>query len=242
MITVSSIGSAFTPDTTSAADKSSSLFLDNTQRFLNLLVTQLKYQDPTQPLGVEQMSQQMATLSTVQQSIETNKNLEKLVAMQNNSQASSATNLINKEVEYLGSDFYMSTSETEQKFSYTLGKDYQKALVQVSDDKGRVLYQVDKSGASGEQAFVWDGKDNDGARVPAGKYVISVNGLNEDDQYENIATLTKDIVSGVDFKTNGEPTLVFGDFKTGVRVGLSNVGSVNVVAANTQSDNETETN
>ncbi len=237
MVTTNSIGSVFVRDTKSTADASGKLFLDNTQRFLQLFTTQLKYQDPSEPMGTEQMTQQIATLSTVQQSIESNKNLEKLVAMQANSQASSATNLINREVEYLGNEFYKGSATEEQKFTYTLDKEYKKALIEVSDEKGKVIYKLDGVAKAGEQNFLWDGKDQNGNAAPVGKYKISINALDENDQYQSIGALTKDIVTGVDFKENGEPTLVFGDFKTGVRVSLSNIGSVNYGAITLPNNN-----
>ena len=63
--------------------------------FLKLLLTQMKYQDPTSPMDTDKMVQQEAQMSQLEQSINLNKNIEKLVGVMN---SSSNTNAIT----YLG--------------------------------------------------------------------------------------------------------------------------------------------
>lgn len=47
--------------------------------FLKLLITQMKNQDPTQPMDATQQISQLATFSQVGQTIETNKNLKSML-------------------------------------------------------------------------------------------------------------------------------------------------------------------
>ncbi|KQR77729.1 flagellar basal body rod modification protein [Rhizobium sp. Leaf384] len=69
-----------TPNTTAkdAASASSKANL-NYDSFLKLLVAQMKNQDPTQPMDSTQQIAQLATFSQVEQTIQTNTNLESLL-------------------------------------------------------------------------------------------------------------------------------------------------------------------
>ncbi|MCP4073347.1 MAG: flagellar hook assembly protein FlgD [Hyphomicrobiales bacterium] len=57
--------------------------------FLNLLVAQLKYQDPTEPTDPAQFMAQLASFSSVEQQIQTNEKLDALVMSNLFGQASS---------------------------------------------------------------------------------------------------------------------------------------------------------
>ncbi|MGN6549666.1 MAG: flagellar hook assembly protein FlgD [Pararhizobium sp.] len=52
----------------------------NYDTFLKLLIAQMQNQDPTNPMDPTQQVSQLATFSQVEQSIQTNKNLENLIA------------------------------------------------------------------------------------------------------------------------------------------------------------------
>lgn len=60
----------------------------NYNNFLNLLIAQMKYQDPTDPMDASQQISQLATFSQVEQSVKTNSNLSSLIQAQSFSQAS----------------------------------------------------------------------------------------------------------------------------------------------------------
>lgn len=68
---------------------------DYKMEFLNLLLTQMKNQDPTNPVDSTEMLAQQAQFASLEQMQNLNTNLATLLAMQNVSQA---TNLIGKTV------------------------------------------------------------------------------------------------------------------------------------------------
>lgn len=68
---------------------------DYKQQFLQLLLTQLKNQDPTQPFDSQKMLAQQAEFASLEQMQNLNTNFVALMAMQNVSQG---TNLIGKNV------------------------------------------------------------------------------------------------------------------------------------------------
>lgn len=71
---------------TAAAEKKATLNYDN---FLQLLVAQLKNQDPTQPMDASAQMAQLASFSQVEQTIQTNSKLDSLLTNANLTQASS---------------------------------------------------------------------------------------------------------------------------------------------------------
>jgi flagellar basal-body rod modification protein FlgD len=61
---------------TSAADAAANKATLDYDTFLTLLVEQMKNQDPTEPMDSTEQIAQLATFSQVEQTIQTNKNLE----------------------------------------------------------------------------------------------------------------------------------------------------------------------
>lgn len=234
---VSTIGSSFVTASANNTQKTQDSFLKTSQDYLNLFMAQIKYQDPAEPFSVSEMSQSLANLSTVQQSIETNLKLEQLITMSSNSQASSATSLINKQVEYLGNDFYYD-GVNNQKVTYNIDQGYENILLEVKDSEGKVVQKVSGKQNLGEQFYSWDGKDSEGKKLEAGKYTITVNALDENEQYQSLDIITKGIVTGVDFTNNGEPTLVLGTPSAPVKVSLGNVANIFELADTNQPAND----
>ncbi|MEW6201949.1 MAG: flagellar hook assembly protein FlgD [bacterium] len=81
-------------DLNQAAQKKETLGKDD---FLRLLVTQLKNQDPLEPLKNEDFIAQLATFNSLEQMINLNKQFETMLLLQQVTQASA---LIGKEVTY----------------------------------------------------------------------------------------------------------------------------------------------
>lgn len=95
MTTVSGVTSTTTTTDTSSSTTSSVGDLDY-NAFLKLLIAQLKNQDPTNPTDSTQYLSQLASFSSVEQSIQTNQKLDELLST---SRISQATGLIGKEIE-----------------------------------------------------------------------------------------------------------------------------------------------
>src|SRR6476619_4676020 len=95
-----SVTSAVTSNSAASAASASGLDKDtiagNFQTLLTLLTTQLKNQNPLDPLDTNQFTAQLVQLASVEQQINMNQQLTTLVEMQKASQATSA-------MSYLGS-------------------------------------------------------------------------------------------------------------------------------------------
>jgi flagellar basal-body rod modification protein FlgD len=89
---IDSVTSATTTTATttskSSSDAAASASLDY-DAFLQLLIAQMQNQDPTDPMDASEQISQLATFSQVEQSIQTNSNLESLIAQSSLTNASS---------------------------------------------------------------------------------------------------------------------------------------------------------
>jgi len=85
---VSAVGSASSATSSAATTASNKAALDY-DTFLTLLVQQMKNQDPTEPMDATEQIAQLATFSQVEQTIQTNTNLESLLQSSTLNQAGS---------------------------------------------------------------------------------------------------------------------------------------------------------
>lgn len=76
MTTVSPVSGTSTTDTTSSTNPLGKL---DANAFLQLLIAQLKNQDPTKPMDSTQFVSQLATFTQVQESVTTNSKLDSLL-------------------------------------------------------------------------------------------------------------------------------------------------------------------
>ena len=84
--TYSAANSTNSQNSTSTTDKSKTLDYD---AFLQLLIAEMKFQDPTQPMDPTQQIAQLASFSSVEQNIKTNAKLNSLLTAFAMSQADS---------------------------------------------------------------------------------------------------------------------------------------------------------
>ena len=91
-----------TNDTNAASNSSANQLSANFDTFLTLLTTQLKNQDPTSPMESDKFTDQLSQFAQVEQGIQSNKNLENLLAMQSQQRQLSALSYVGAEIEAVG--------------------------------------------------------------------------------------------------------------------------------------------
>lgn len=191
----------------------------NYQDFLKLLTTQLQNQDPTAPTDTNEMTQQIAVLSQVEQQLSTNENLQKLISLFNATQYNSVVSYIGKQIEAEGDVGALQNGKAL--FSYYLESEASEVKVTIKDQAGNVIYTTSGNVAAGRNQFTWDGKDSAGIQMADGTYKIEV----EAKDANNNAILSKTYVTGVVTSVDsagGNVYLSFGD----ISVPLANVISI----------------
>lgn len=142
-------------------------------RFLKLLVTQLKNQDPLNPLDNAQITSQMAQLSTVSGIEKLNATLQSLAASYSATQSMQATSMIGHSVLVPGAAINLQSGAAIAGVEFAQPAD--KVVISIRDASGNVLQQVDIGAqAAGVAAFQWDGATNNGTAAD-GAYTFSVN-------------------------------------------------------------------
>ena len=196
---------------------------DNFDTFLQLLTTQLKNQNPLDPLDTNAFTQQLVQFSSVEQQLKTNDFLSALVQSNNNTVQTNAVNYIGKTVSASGTRSELVNGSATWNFSLS---DAANTTVNIKDADGNVVYTEQGNLQAGAGMFQWDGKTSTGATAPNGTYSITMTGVNAEGKNVPITTEVSGTVTGIDF-TGTEPVLLIG--KT--RVNLSGVTSIKTAAA-----------
>ena len=170
-------------------------------RFLNLLVTQLKNQDPLNPMDNAQMTTQLSQISTVSGIEKLNATLEKLVGSYAGTQQMQAAAMIGKTVLTAGSS--LPFNGTGAVAGISLAEAADRVTLTIKDAAGRVV-QTENIGAqeAGTINFAWDGRSLDGTTKPAGNYTFSVAATRGDKTVE-ATTLQAGTVNAVTIATDG---------------------------------------
>ncbi|WP_291994527.1 flagellar hook assembly protein FlgD [Candidatus Accumulibacter sp. ACC003] len=145
-------------------------------RFLKLLVTQLKNQDPLNPLDNAAVTTQISQINTVTGIERLNTTLESLLATYNDGQAVQAAALIGKNVLVGGSGLLLADGAASGGVS--LAEPVDDVLLSILGAGGNVL-QSQRLGArdAGSFAFTWDGKTAAGADATPGSYGFAVEAV-----------------------------------------------------------------
>ena len=225
---VDGIGS--TGSSTSSITTSRQGIADNFDTFLQLLTTQLRNQNPLDPLDTNAFTQQLVQFSSVEQQLKTNDFLSALVQANANTVQTNAVNYIGKTVAAEGVRSELVNGKAVWNFSL---EDAAKATVTIKDKAGNVVYTETGNLQAGAGTFSWDGKTSTGGKAPDGTYSISMTGINAEGKNVPITTQFTGTVTGVDF-TGSEPVLLIGQ----TRVNLSNVMAITVTPPAAPADDD----
>lgn len=155
-------------------DKSLSVVNEAENRFLTLLTTQLKNQDPLNPLDNAQLTSQLAQISTVNGIEKLNAMLQTLLAGLQDTQAMEAAALVNRGVLVPGSS--MALGEQGGIGGVELATPAEEVTVTIKDANGLVVRTLSLGAQdAGVVPFVWDGKADNGAQAAPGKYSYSIS-------------------------------------------------------------------
>ena len=188
--------------TNSSSQQASNQLSADMNTFLTLLTTQLKYQDPLDPMDTAEFTNQLVQYSSVEQAIQTNSKLETLLNLNMSNLGAQAVSYIGKIAQVLGD--VMPLEDGHAKATYTLDKNVESAVIMVKDLDGNVVYSEQGKIVAGTHDFEWDGKDSDGNQLPDGAYQIVVS--TKVGSGETSATVTTTIfgkVTGVASDSNG---------------------------------------
>jgi len=143
-------------------------------RFLKLLVTQLKNQDPMNPMDNAEMTSQLAQMSTVEGINRLNDSMAGLLSSYQSAQTLQATAMLGHQVLAEGDILNLSGGTTVGGADLAAAAD--SVTVTVSNGAGQVLDTLELgSRPAGELHFAWDGSDANGNVMADGQYKFTVS-------------------------------------------------------------------
>ncbi|MDH2068651.1 flagellar hook assembly protein FlgD [Pantoea sp. GD03673] len=155
---------------------------DLQNQFLTMLVTQLKNQDPTNPMDNSQLTTQLAQINTLSGIEKLNTTLGSISGQISTSQSLQSSTLIGHGVMVNGGQILVGNGTTTP-FGVELASASTGATATIKDVNGTVIDTVDLGALSaGVHTFSWDGKLTDGSVAPDGKYSVAIAASNGNTQ------------------------------------------------------------
>jgi flagellar basal-body rod modification protein FlgD len=152
-------------------------------RFLKLLTTQLKNQDPLNPMDNAQMTSQLAQISTVDGIEKLNATLQQMLSSTVDAEAMQAAALVGHQVMVAGSGLRLTDSGAAGGIELKAAAD--QTMLTIKDVNGLVVKTMNLGDLdAGLHNFTWDGKTDSGAQAVNGAYSISVTAKRGTDKVE----------------------------------------------------------
>lgn len=146
---------------------------DAQDRFMTLLVTQMKNQDPLNPLDNAQVTSQLAQLSTVTGIDKLNETMNSMSASFQSSQNLQAANMIGHGVVIPGNSVELKDGKSI--LGFDLPQAAENVQVSIKDVSGAVVRTLTSNNmSSGFNSISWDGKTNSGTDAGNGNYSFEV--------------------------------------------------------------------
>ena len=192
-----------TPLTETQRTPVNAITADNVQElgrevFLQLLVTQLESQDPTNPVENEDFIAQLAQFTSLEQTTNINENLQSLIGQSDQQTKMDLVNLIGREISAQGNVVSLK-STGDASLSYVLEENAAIVEIDVVNENGTVVRRFNQLGSqeAGAHQIVWDGEDQNGDRVEAGAYTFLPKAADRNGGEVLATTFMRDIVKSV---------------------------------------------
>lgn len=145
--------------------------------FLSLLTKQLAQQDPFKPVSNDQMIAQMASFATVDGIGKMNSQFESLNSSMTSNQALQASSLVGRDVLVPGAAG-LKQENMGMAAMVKLPQAMDNLIVRVENEIGQLVRSFEVGAKpGGDNRVEWDGNDENGNPLPAGKYKVKASGL-----------------------------------------------------------------
>lgn len=186
--------------------------------FLKLLVQQLRYQDPMNPMKGAEFASQLAEFSSVEQLHNiSNALVESINANFILTQAINnglAAGFVGKDVRASGNTFNLSNDGNQQsrvRLGYSLASAASTVEIKIKNEQGEVVRTIRGAGsAKGDNTFEWDGRDDNGVMLPEGKYSFAVEAKDGNNNAVGSSPFVFGKVSAVRFTAEGTKFVING--------------------------------
>jgi flagellar basal-body rod modification protein FlgD len=197
------------------------------QTFLQLLVAQMRNQDPTNPMDSSQMTAQLAQINTVTGISQLNTTLTSLASQMSAGQNAQASLLIGQNVLVPAAATGATTtvaSGVSSGFGVSLSSAVSDLKVTVKNSSGAIVNTLDFGAQqAGTVPVHWKPVDSSGNTLPDGTYTISATGTSTTGATATATALTGAQVQSVVQQSDGSTGLMLNDGDT---IGMSSVSAI----------------
>ncbi len=186
--------------------------------FLSLLTKQLSQQDTFKPVSNDQMIAQMASFATVDGIGKMNSQFESLNSSMTSNQALQASSLVGRDVLVPGAAG-VKQDNAAMAAMVKLAQPIDNLFVRVENEASQLVrtFEVGAKPA-GDTRVLWDGNDENGNPMPAGKYNVKASGLVEGESQEFPVSTYANVNSVLLGKGDGNVLLNLAGFESPVRL------------------------
>lgn len=198
----------------SKSESAKKRFFGDYEMFMKMFITQLQHQDPLDPQDASDFAQQLASFSTVEQTIAVNSHLEKIENMMTANPLMQAASILGKNVSYEASVKNIKEGQLTN-FEYELSPmESQKIMnteILILSDKNEIMRKLHGATEAGVHNIDWDSKNSQGELVKSGKYHIKVISY---DQNGNAVSVNDNLIKNSmvqNVEKRGDETLIKAD-------------------------------
>lgn len=185
--------------------------------FLKLMIAQAQNQDPMDPKTNGDFLGQLAQFSTNDGITKMQESIQDLASSLQSNQALQATSLVGHKV-LVNSENLTLEQEGESKAAVNIPVPVENLTASIYSETGELIRKIPLGQQNlGLCNFSWDGLNQTGVRMPAGKYAVKVNGIYSGKEVA-LKTMTAANIESVSLGQNGE----------GIKLNVAGVGQVSL--------------
>lgn len=198
-------------NTISDSEKNSDI---SKNEFLQLMMTQLKYQDPLNPTDSADYGAQLAQYSSLEQLTNLNDKLSELVEtnyyLTQSVYNTMTTNLIGKEAKVSTSEI-VNNGQDGVTLGFNLSGTPTSTTIKIYNSAGKLVRTIDDGNfSSGDNKLSWDFTDNDGNDLANGTYTYTVEAKGTGDTTLTTSTFLYGTVGSVKYTDSGTMIVIDG--------------------------------
>ncbi len=177
--------------------------------FLRLLVKQLQYQDPLNPVENTDFTAQLAQFTSLETLSNIDENISQLGILQNSINNMNAVSFIGKQVNAQGN--ILNYTGTDLNIDFSLDALAAAVRVNIYAEDGTLVRTIEGTNVQeGNVQYVWDGTDHDGEQVGGGRYRFSIEAVDYEGNAVGTTSYAAGLVTGVRYD-KGVTYLIIGD-------------------------------
>lgn len=177
--------------------------------FLKLLVKQLQYQDPLNPVENTDFTAQLAQFTSLETLSNIDENISQLGILQNSINNMNAMSFIGKQVNAQGN--ILNYTGGNLNIDFSLDAMAAEVMVKIFAEDGTLVRTIERKNVQeGNIQCVWDGTNHDGEQASEGRYRFSIKASDYEGRPVRSTSYAAGVVTGVRYD-RGVTYLIIGD-------------------------------